>query len=86
VSLTGSGPERVVVVVNPGCHLCEDAVAVVTRVCGELGEGWRSVELADIDEPRRSEWREMVPVVLVDGAVHDIFRVDYLQLRAALTR
>jgi hypothetical protein len=75
----------VIVVVNPGCHLCEDAVAVVARVCGELGVGWRSVELGEVEEPRRNEWREMVPVVLVDGAVHDIFRVDGIQLRAALT-
>jgi hypothetical protein len=77
--------ERVVVVVNPGCHLCEDAVSVVNAVCGDLGVGWRAVELASVDEPRRTEWREMVPVVLVDGAVHDIFRVDSKQLRAALT-
>lgn len=82
---SGAGPERVVVVVNPGCHLCEDAVGVVGVVCGDLGVGWRSVELAAIDEPRRTEWREMVPVVLVDGAVHDIFRVDSNQLRKALT-
>jgi hypothetical protein len=81
----GVGPERVTVVVNPGCHLCEDAVAVVALVCGDIGVGWRSVELADVDDSRRTEWREMVPVVLVDGAVFDIFRVDGIQLRAALT-
>jgi hypothetical protein len=76
---------RVVVVVNPGCHLCEDAVAVVGRVCEELAVGWTSLDLTSVeDEVRRTEWRELVPVVLVDGAVHDIFRVDESRLRAAL--
>jgi hypothetical protein len=80
-----AGTDRVVVVVNPGCHLCEDAVVVVEQVCAELGIGWRTVELAEVpDEARRAEWREMVPVVLVDGAVHDIFRVDAERLRVAL--
>jgi hypothetical protein len=83
--VTGVSAERVLVVVNPGCHLCEDAVAVVSAVCGELAVGWRSIELAAVDEPRRSEWRELVPVVLIDGAVHDIFRVDPRQLREALS-
>jgi hypothetical protein len=83
--MTGERAERVVVVVNPGCHLCEDAVAVVSAVCGELAVGWRSLELAGVDEPQRTEWREMVPVVLIDGAVHDIFRVDPRQLREALS-
>ncbi|HWA67472.1 MAG TPA: glutaredoxin family protein [Mycobacteriales bacterium] len=83
--MDGPATERVVVVVNPGCHLCEDAVGVVSMVCGELGVGWRSVELTSVEEPRRTEWREMVPVVLVDGSVHDVFRVDDRRLREALT-
>jgi hypothetical protein len=81
----GDTAERVVVVVNPGCHLCEDAVGVVSAVCGELCVGWRPVELSTVEEPRRTEWRDMVPVVLIDGAVHDIFRVDPGRLREALT-
>jgi glutaredoxin len=83
--VTGADIERVAVVVNPGCHLCEDAVAVVKRVCAELGIAWRTVDLASVeDDARRTEWREMVPVILIDGAVHDIFRVDGHRLRAAL--
>jgi hypothetical protein len=30
---------RVTLYTKPGCHLCEDARAVVERVCAELGEG-----------------------------------------------
>lgn len=78
--------ERVVVVVTPGCHLCETATRVVTEVCDEAGIGWRSVELATLDEAKQKEWRHYVPVVLIDDAVHEIFRVDPARLRAALTQ
>ncbi|HVW82011.1 MAG TPA: glutaredoxin family protein [Mycobacteriales bacterium] len=77
--------ERVVVVVNPGCHLCEDAMRVVAEVCGELGVGWRPVELATVEEPLRSQWRELIPVILVDGEVHDVFRAVPRRLREALS-
>ena len=80
-----SDAARVVVVVNPGCHLCDDAVTAVDRVCTELGAAWRSINLADVEDPALArQWREMVPVVLVDGDVHDIFRVEESRLRAAL--
>jgi hypothetical protein len=83
-----AGPKpsvRVEVVVTPGCHLCETACAAVDQVCAEVGTGWRSTELATLDESQQNEWRNYVPVVLVDGAVHDIFRVDPARLRQALT-
>jgi coenzyme F420-reducing hydrogenase gamma subunit len=76
---------RVTVVVTPGCHLCETAVAVVAEVCGSEEQSWEAVELATVAEPRRAEWRELVPVVLVDGEVHDVFRVDRERLRTALS-
>ncbi len=77
-------PPRVVVVVTPGCHLCEDAAAKVAEVCDPLGIQWRAEELSALDGQRQKEWREMVPVILVDGEVHDIFRVTPDRLRAAL--
>jgi len=75
---------RVVVLVTPGCHLCEDACAVVGAVCAELSVGWSPRELSGLDEASQARWREYVPVILVDGDVHDIFRVDADRLRAAL--
>jgi coenzyme F420-reducing hydrogenase gamma subunit len=78
-------PHRVTVVVTPGCHLCEDAVARVSEVCDPLGIEWGSVELSTLDDSRQKEWRDWVPVTLVDGAVHDIFRVTPDRLRGALT-
>jgi hypothetical protein len=74
----------VVVVVTPGCHLCEDAVSKVAEICKSLGVDWVAEELSTLDEQRQTEWRDWVPVTLVDGEVHDIFRVTRDRLRSAL--
>jgi coenzyme F420-reducing hydrogenase beta subunit len=75
---------RVAVLVTAGCHLCEDACAVVADVCAETAQAWVARDLSEVEEPIRAQWREYVPVVLVDGEVHDIFRVDAGRLREAL--
>jgi hypothetical protein len=75
---------RVVVVVTPGCHLCEDALTKVAEVCEPLGVEWRAEELSTLDSKRQKKWRDWVPVTLVDGDVHDIFRVTPERLRSAL--
>jgi hypothetical protein len=75
---------RVVVVVTPGCHLCETAITVVDEVCAEAGVSWKQQQLADLDAARQNEWRNYVPVVLIDDSVHDIFRVDRQRLAEAL--
>jgi glutaredoxin len=78
---------RITVLVRPGCHLCEDALAVVDRVAGVLGE---QVQVIDIDAAGDPELldrhSEQVPVVLVDGRMHDFWRVDANRLTSALTR
>jgi glutaredoxin len=78
---------RVCVLVRPGCHLCEDALQVVHQVAAKLGE---DVEVIDIDAAGDPDLldrhSEQVPVVLVDGRVHDFWRVDADRLTRALTR
>jgi hypothetical protein len=78
------GEPRVVVLVTEGCHLCEDACAIVSTVCAAGAVTWSARDLSQLDEPTRARWREYVPVVLVDGEVHDIFRVSADRLRTAL--
>ena len=81
------GPDetaRVVVVVTAGCHLCEVAVEVVAAECDSLDVRWRAELLTTLDEHRQKEWRDWVPVTLIDGEVHDIFRVTPDRFRAAL--
>ncbi|MFM9136060.1 MAG: glutaredoxin family protein [bacterium] len=74
----------VVLVGKPGCHLCDDARDVVARVCDELGVPWSSA--SSLDDPVLADrYWDQIPVVLVDGDVHDFFRVDADRLRRALS-
>lgn len=75
---------RVTLYTRPGCHLCEDARAVVARVCDELGESFVEVDITT-DEDLQDRYGEEIPVTLVDGRQHDFWRVDETRLRAALT-
>lgn len=68
---------------KPGCHLCDDARAVVATVCADTGVGWAEVSI--LDDPQMADrYSEQIPVVLVDGVVHDFWRVDARRLREAL--
>ncbi len=70
---------------KPGCHLCDDARAVVDSVLADF-PAVRMLEQNILDDPALNDryWDE-IPVVLIDGAVHTIYRVDTERLRAALT-
>ena len=74
---------RITLIGKPGCHLCDDARAVVERVATETGAGWQELSILD-DEGLRERYWELFPVVLVDGEQHDFHRVDETRLRAAL--
>lgn len=68
---------------KPGCHLCDDARAIVARVCAETGTPWE--ERSILDDPALAyEYAEQIPVVLVDGAVVDHWRIDEARLRGRL--
>lgn len=77
---------RVTLYSKPGCHLCEDARAVVAEVCGELGETFVEVDITAGPEAERlsATYGEEIPVTFVDGRQHDFWRVDADRLRAAL--
>jgi Glutaredoxin-like domain (DUF836) len=79
----GKAEPRITLIGKPGCHLCDDARAIVARVAAETGAGWR--ELSILDEPDLADlYWEQIPVVLLDGEQHDFWRVDEERLRAAL--
>lgn len=76
---------RVTLYTRPGCHLCDDARAVVARVCDDLGETYEEVDItADPDGDLEDRFGEEIPVTYVDGRQHDFWRVDEARLRAAL--
>jgi glutaredoxin len=75
---------RVRLLAKPGCHLCDDARAVIEAVCADLGVTYDEVDVtADADLMR--QYGEEIPVTFVDGEQHDFWRVDAARLRAALT-
>ena len=41
---------RVTLYSRPGCHLCDDARAVIERVCADLGEAYEEISIADDPE------------------------------------
>ncbi|WP_434594479.1 glutaredoxin family protein [Streptomyces sp. A5-4] len=76
--------ERLVTLVGkPGCHLCDDARAVVAAVCEEVGAAWEEKDITRDEELHRAYW-EQIPVVLVDGEQHTFWRVDAARLRKEL--
>ena len=74
---------RVTLYGKPGCHLCDDARAVVQAVCAELGVDWTDVDITQ-DDRLFTEYGEQIPVTFVDGKQHDFWRVDPVRLRKAL--
>ena len=74
---------RVLLLGKPGCHLCDEARVVVARICDELSVGWAERSILD-DPDLTKRYAEQVPVTLVDGQQHAIWRVDEDQLRLAL--
>lgn len=74
---------RVTLIGKPGCHLCDDARAVIEAVCSDLKVTW--AERSILDEPALAiRYREEIPVIMVDGQIHDYWRVDPDRLRRAL--
>ena len=74
---------RVTLIGKPGCHLCDDARAVIAMVTAELGEEYVDVSILDDPALHEAYW-EQIPVTLVDGVQHDFWRVSADRLRAAL--
>jgi glutaredoxin len=70
---------------RPGCHLCDDALAVLERVRADSPFELRTVNIEDDDALFRA-YLERIPVVSVDGAEVYDYHVDEVDLRARLAR
>jgi Glutaredoxin-like domain (DUF836) len=81
-STAGTG-HRITLLGKPGCHLCEEARAVIARVAADLGIGWEERDITASSEDMAEYW-DKIPVTLVDGVQHDFWRVSEDRLRAAL--
>ena len=77
------GAPTITLLSRPGCHLCADARAVISRVAGELGVPWTERDITLSEDDLRA-YGEMIPVTLIDGVQHDFWRVSEDRLRKAL--
>ena len=75
---------------KPGCHLCDDARTVVTRVIGDLSTRADAphVTLDEVsildDAALHDTYAEEIPVLLINGRVHNYWRIDPVRLTTAL--
>lgn len=69
---------------KPGCHLCDDADAVIDGVVRELPDV-EVVRHSILDDAELFElWHDDIPVVLIDGVKHSSWTVDAYAFRSAL--
>jgi glutaredoxin len=69
---------------RPGCHLCDDARAVIASVAAELGVAWEERDITRSESDLHA-YGDMIPVTLIDGVQHDFWRVSEQRLRTALS-
>jgi glutaredoxin len=74
---------RITLFARPGCHLCDEAREVVSKVAGDLGVAWEERDITQSEADLREYW-EKIPVTFVDGVQHDFWRVSEERLRRAL--
>ena len=79
---------------KPGCHLCDDARLVVNTVIAEFKAAHTGVNASvqvQFDEENIldnqslfNQYSEEIPVLMVNGKVHNYWRIDPVRLRDAL--
>jgi glutaredoxin len=75
----------VTLITRAGCHLCDEASGALTRLNGELGFGYREVDV-DSSPALRAEYSDRVPVILIDGKEHGYWRLEEKRFRKAMSK
>jgi glutaredoxin len=75
--------KKVTVYSRSGCHLCEIAIDRIKSITSEL-KFELDIKLIDDDAKLQEEFGEQVPVILIEGKVHDYWRVDLERFEKAL--
>lgn len=85
--LAASGPRVVTLYTRPGCHLCEEAKALMAPLLAEFGAALREVNI-DADAELRERYGLDIPVIFIGAHKAAKHRVDVekfrRQLRAAV--
>ena len=84
-SAAGSTPSTpdLMLLTRSGCHLCEDARAVLRRVSADTGIPWRE-QSVDADPQMAERFGEELPVLFIDGVQRDFWQIDEARLRRLL--
>ena len=75
---------------KPGCHLCDDARAVLKRVVSEFTDARPASQITVTelnileDATLAAKHAEEIPVVLIDGQMHSYWRIDAERLTKKL--
>jgi glutaredoxin len=77
------GAARITLIGRDGCHLCEDAKAVIEAVVAGTGDAFVERDI-DAEPELKARYWEQIPVVIVDGRQVASWRIDPDRLRAAL--
>ena len=81
--LAASGPRDITLYTRPGCHLCEEAKAVIEPMLGEFGARLREVNIDDDAELKRRYGTD-IPVVFIGARKAAKHRVDAVKFRRQL--
>ena len=81
--MSTAAPAVITLLSRPGCHLCDDAREVISRVATDLGVPWEERDITGSERDLR-DYSDMIPVTLINGVQHDFWHVSEQRLRAAL--
>jgi glutaredoxin len=81
--LAGGGPREITLYTRPGCHLCEEAKALIEPLLGEFRATLREVNIDDDAELTRRYGTD-IPVVFIGARKAAKHRVDPVKFRRQL--
>jgi glutaredoxin len=76
-------PHRIVFYTKPGCHLCEDTLALLNRLQGEFTLTIQAIDITT-DDVLFKKYFDKIPVLWIDERVTLTAPIDEKNLRAAL--
>jgi uncharacterized protein YutE (UPF0331/DUF86 family) len=72
---------------KPGCHLCDEAELAVSSVIKDVSKTVSLTKLNILDDSELfDKYSEQIPVLLINGLVHNYWRIDNERLREALVK
>ena len=81
--LAACEPRTITLYTRPGCHLCEEAKALIAPMLGEFGARLREVNI-DEDAVLRQRYGTDIPVIFIGSRKAAKHRVDPVKFRRQL--